>query len=64
MLLWIAYQSTNIEVEKEVLLMDSTALISTIGGSLGLFLGYSIFSLAMGCLDPIQEKLNVWLCTK
>ena len=37
--------TTDISVETEALVFDFTALVSNVGGSLGLFLGFSFYML-------------------
>ena len=49
---------TNIQrVEKEVLVYDTNDMIGAIGGSLGLFLGFSFFDVICKCLDNLIMPL-------
>ena len=38
------YQSDEIKIEEETLMMGTSSYIGSVGGSLGLFLGFSFFS--------------------
>ena len=42
--LLFTYQSDEIKIEEETLLMGTSSYIGSVGGSLGLFLGFSFFS--------------------
>ena len=44
-------------VEKEVLVYDTNDMIGAIGGSLGLFLGFSFFGVICKCLDSLIMPL-------
>ena len=49
---------TNVRrVEKEVLVYDTNDMIGAIGGSLGLFLGFSFFDVMCKCLDNLIMPL-------
>ena len=48
--------SSTLEVKKEILVLDASTFIGSIGGSLGLFLGFSIFSYLSGLIDWIITK--------
>ena len=43
---YIFYESTNVLESMEVVVIDEFAMLSMIGGSLGLFLGFSCLQLA------------------
>ena len=43
----VYYKNMDIEVSEEVLLYDFNALVAAVGGSLGLFLGFSCYSVAL-----------------
>ena len=45
------------KVEKEVLVYDTNDMIGAIGGSLGLFLGFSFFDVICKCLDNLIMPL-------
>ena len=44
-------------IEKQVLVYDTTDVIGAIGGSLGLFLGFSFFDFISKCLDNLIMRL-------
>ena len=48
------YEGFNVQENEEFMIIDGGALLSSIGGFLGLFLGFSTLSIA----DWIQMKLN------
>ena len=50
--------SSTLEVKKEILVLDASTFIGSIGGSLGLFLGFSIFSYLSGLIDWIVTKIT------
>ncbi len=49
----VKFRSSLVRVRQEVLLYDFNAIVGTMGGSLGLFLGFS-------CFDVIRKVL-AWL---
>ena len=49
--------SSTLEVKKEILVLDASTFIGSIGGSLGLFLGFSIFSYLSGLIDWVVTKI-------
>ena len=56
------FMSNVQKVEKEVLVYDTNDMIGTIGGSLGLFLGFSFFDVICKCLDnPIMPLVNYFI---
>ena len=42
--LMFSYQSDEIKIEEETLMLGTSSYIGSVGGSLGLFLGFSFFS--------------------
>ena len=51
-------QRNNIRrIEKEVLVYDTNDVIGAVGGSLGLFLGFSFFDVISKCLDNLIMPL-------
>ena len=48
-------------VETEVLVYDTSDMIGAIGGSLGLFLGFSFFDVISKCLDNFLIRLITYL---
>ena len=45
---------------KEYLIYDGLGMFGSIGGSLGLFLGFSLFDSLSMLLDVLLKKLNVF----
>ena len=43
--IWLGYFSTDVTIIEEVLLFDFTAIVAAVGGSLGLFIGFSFLDL-------------------
>ena len=55
-------QRNNIRrIEKEVLVYDTNDVIGAVGGSLGLFLGFSFFDVISKCLDYLIMRLVNYL---
>ena len=53
------------KIEKQVLVYDTTDMIGAIGGSLGLFLGFSFFDVISKCLDSLIMRLvNYFVSSK
>ena len=48
-------------VETEVLVYDTSDMIGAIGGSLGLFLGFSFFDVISKCLDNFLIRFITYL---
>ena len=46
-------------VEKELLVYDTNDMIGAIGGSLGLFLGFSFFNVICMCLDKFVGNVSL-----
>ena len=46
------------KIEKQALVYDTNDVIGAIGGSLGLFLGFSFFDVISKCLDLIMSLVN------
>ena len=44
-------------VQKELLVYDTNDMIGSIGGSLGLFLGFSFFDIISKCLDKFIDHV-------
>ena len=51
------YASNKINVYEETLLVDDTSLVGSLGGSLGLFVGFSFFGYAMPIMETIFDKI-------
>ena len=63
------FKTLNIERKEQILLYDKARLMSAFGGSIGLFLGFSMYSVIMGvynCLSKhgLFEKCYNWSCRK
>ena len=56
--IYLYYPSLDTQVEEEIRLFGPTSIIASIGGSLGLFLGFSCLDAAMGITARIQA-MNV-----
>ena len=52
---------TVIKVAKELLVYDTNDMIGSIGGSLGLYLGFSFYGIAS---TPIDKLLETWIKVK
>ena len=52
------------KIEKQVLVYDTIDVIGAIGGSLGLFLGFSFFDVISKCLDNLIMPLVNYLSLK
>ena len=50
------YQTHNIEVESEVVLVEFNDFVSSVGGALGLFLGFSLIDTIFYVFDYICKK--------
>ena len=58
--LWFKIASTTLKIEKETYVYPAISFISEIGGSLGLFVGFSFLTI-WDWFDPIFEKIpNAW----
>ena len=58
----IELQKNNIRrIEKEILVYDTNDVIGAVGGSLGLFLGFSFFDVISKCLDNLIIRLTKYL---
>ena len=51
------YASNKINVYEETLMVDDTSLVGSLGGSLGLFVGFSFFGYAMPIVEAISDKM-------
>jgi hypothetical protein len=61
MLVYLLYDSTIVQKSEEMLLYDTPALLSAVGGSLGLFLGFSCITVFFYAIDNwhcIMRKIN------
>jgi hypothetical protein len=53
---FVAYGTTNVEWREERLMYDVVALIYALGGSIGLFLGFSCLSVLLFAVEAIETK--------
>ena len=51
------YASNKRNVYEETLMFDDTSLVGSLGGSLGLFVGFSFFGYAMPIMETIFDKI-------
>ena len=51
------FPSKNQIVHEEVLILDEAGLVGTLGGSLGLFIGFSFYGYVVQLLDVLFDKL-------
>ena len=58
--LFFQWEDENVIIEEEYLLMDLNAIVSAIGGSLGLFLGFSWLQVLL----QIIQKIENWILQK
>ena len=53
------YPASNTKnVYEEVLIFDEIGLVGTIGGSLGLFVGFSFLGFINPCMEALIDKMN------
>ena len=55
--IYFKYASNKIDVYEETLMFDETSLVGSLGGSLGLFVGFSFFGYAMPIVEAIFDKI-------
>ena len=52
--------SNRRNVYEEVLILDEIGLVGSLGGSLGLFLGFSFFDGICKCMDKLTHLIKYW----
>ena len=58
MQIWLYYQRSHVDQETELFVFDFTAIVAGVGGSLGLFLGFSCLQVANSLLDKLFFYFN------
>ena len=53
----ITFTSKHVDIFEEILIVDEISLIGSLGGSLGLFIGFSFFGYITTFLDVIVDKM-------
>ena len=53
-----SFTAPTVIVSEEYLIYDSVGMIGSVGGSLGLFLGFSFLGLLSDLIDFVQRKLD------
>ena len=48
---WLLYPTIDVSVIEETLLFDFTAIVAAVGGSLGLFVGFSFLDVLRAAID-------------
>ena len=56
--IYSSFTAPTVLVIEEYLIYDSVGMIGSVGGSLGLFLGFSFLGLLSDLIDFIQRKLD------
>ena len=56
-IIWAFYTSLHVETKKESYVFDFDSALVAVGGSLGLFLGWSCQSIVSSWIDYISDKL-------
>ena len=51
------FASNDADIFEEILIIDEISLIGSLGGSLGLFIGFSFFGYITSFFDVIVEKM-------
>ena len=53
----LMFASTNVDIFEEILIFDEISLLGSLGGSLGLFIGFSFFGYITTLLHVIMDKI-------
>ena len=54
--MWLTFSTTDVTIIEEVLLFDFSAILSAVGGSLGLFIGFSFLDLFKFAINKFAEN--------
>lgn len=54
--IYVMAESLDTTIEEEVYVYDFTTIISSLGGSLGLFLGFSFLDVALRLVQMLEER--------
>ena len=57
-IIWAFYSTLNVNEKIETYVFDFTSALVAVGGSLGLFVGWSIYSMVSALIDLINVQLN------
>jgi hypothetical protein len=57
--LWVFYSDTGVIIHEEVLLYDLNAITAAVGGSLGLFIGFSVFDTFRAIIQTMFNENNL-----
>ena len=55
----IMFASKDADIFEEILIVDEISLIGSLGGSLGLFIGFSFFGYITSFFDVIVDKMSI-----
>ena len=55
--IYFSFNAPSVILSEEYLIYDSVGMIGSVGGSLGLFLGFSFLGLLSDLIDFLQSKL-------
>ena len=53
------YEDTNVAISSEYVLYDFNAIVTSVGGSLGLFLGFSCWQFICKLIDVFDRKMKL-----
>jgi FtsH-binding integral membrane protein len=53
--IWLGLGTTDVTMLEEVLIYDFTAIVAAVGGSLGLFIGFSFLDVFKAAIDKLSK---------